>query len=171
MRRLSASSDRPDSLDAYDLVLRAIPHVYVAMPEETAKALPLLEKALELEPSYAGAHGMLAWCHEILFVRAGLKEETRMATIRHARAAITDGRDDATALALGAVAIGMVEHDRVTAIEAFERALALSSSSAFTLFLGCIVLAYAGEAERAVDWGTRALRVAQSTGSPLRPSR
>jgi integrase/recombinase XerC len=31
---------RPDSLDAYDLVLRAIPHVYVAMPEEAAKALP-----------------------------------------------------------------------------------------------------------------------------------
>jgi adenylate cyclase len=150
---------RPDSLDAYDLVLRAIPHVYVAMPEEAAKALPLLEKALALEPSYAGAHGLLAWCHEILFVRAGLKEENRIAAIRHARAAITHGRDDATALALGAFGIGMVEHDRVTAIEAFERALALSPSSAFTLFLGCIVLAYAGEAERAIDWAERALRV------------
>ena len=150
---------RPDSLDAYDLVLRAIPHVYVAMPEEAAKALPQLERALALEPSYAGAHGLLAWCHEILFVRAGLKEENRIAAIRHARAAITHGRDDATALALGAFSIGMVEHDRVTAIEAFERALALSPSSAFTLFLGCIVLAYAGEAERAIDWAKRALRV------------
>ena len=150
---------RPDSLDAYDLVLRAIPHVYVAMPKEAAKALPLLEKALALEASYAGAHGLLAWCHEILFVRAGLKEENRAAAIYHARAAITHGRDDATALALGAFGIGMVEHDRVTAIEAFERALALSPSSAFTLFLGSGVLAYAGEAERAIDWGARALRV------------
>ena len=150
---------RPDSLDAYDLVLRAIPHVYVAMPEEAAKALPQLERALALEPSYAGAHGLLAWCHEILFVRAGTKEENRIAAIRHARAAITHGRDDATALALGAFSIGMVEHDRVTAIEAFERAHALSPSSAFTLFLGCIVLAYAGEAERAIDWAKRALRV------------
>jgi adenylate cyclase len=150
---------RPDSLDAYDLVLRAIPHVYAAMPEEAAKAVPLLERALALEANYATAHGLLAWCHEILFVRAGLKEENRVAAIRHARAAITDGRDDATALTLGAFAIGMVEHDRVTAIEAFERALALSPSSAFTLFLGCIVLVYAGEAERAIDWGTRALRV------------
>jgi TolB-like protein len=147
---------RPDSLDAYDLVLRAIPHVYVAMPEEAAKAVPLLEKSLTLEPNYASAHGLLAWCHEILFVRAGLKEENRVAAIRHARAAITHGRDDATALALGAFVTGLVEHDRVTAIEAFERALALSPSSAFTLFLGCIVLAYAGEAERAIDWGTRA---------------
>ena len=150
---------RPDSLDAYDLVLRAIPHVYVAMPEEAAKALPILEKALALEPSYAGAHGLLAWCHEILFVRSGLKEENRLAAIRHARAAITDGRDDATALALGAFVTGMVEHDRVTAIEAFERALALSPSSAFTLFLGSGVLAYAGEAERAIEWAERALRI------------
>jgi adenylate cyclase len=150
---------RPDSLDAYDLVLRAIPHVYVAMPEEAAKAVPILEKALALEPSYAGAHGLLAWCHEILFVRSGLKEENRLAAIRHARAAITNGRDDATALALGAFVTGMVEHDRVTALEAFERALALSPSSVFTLFLGSGVLAYAGEAERAIDWAERALRI------------
>jgi adenylate cyclase len=49
-----AKRKRPDSLDAYDLVLRAIPHVYLAMPEEAAKALPLLEQALVLDPSYAG---------------------------------------------------------------------------------------------------------------------
>jgi TolB-like protein len=97
---------RPDSLDAYDLVLRALPHVYVAMPEEATKAVPPLEKALALEPSYAGAHGLLAWCHEILFVRAGFKEENRAAAIHHAQAAITHGRDDATALALGAFVIG-----------------------------------------------------------------
>ena len=90
---------------------------------------------------------------------AGFKEEHRLAAIRHARAAIAHGRDDATALALGAFAIGMVEHDRTTATEAFERALALSPSSAFSLFLGGVVLAYAGEAERAIDWAERALRL------------
>src|SRR5262249_27767245 len=47
---------RPDSLDAYDLVLRAIPHVYAAMPEEAVKGMPLLEQALTLEADYAGAH-------------------------------------------------------------------------------------------------------------------
>ena len=150
---------RPESLDAYDLILRAIPHVYVAMPEEAAKALPMLEQALVLEASYAGAHGLLAWCHETLFVRAGFKESNRVAAIRHARAAIGYGRDDATALALGAFSIGMVEHDRTTAIEAFERALALSPSSAFALFLGSVVLAYDGQAERAIEWAGRALRV------------
>jgi adenylate cyclase len=54
---------RPGNLDAYDLVLRALPHAYIAMPEEATKAVPLLEQALALEPDYAAAHGLLAWCH------------------------------------------------------------------------------------------------------------
>ena len=119
----------------------------------------MLDQALALEADYAAAHGFLAWCHEILFVRAGFKEDNRLAAIRHARAAVTYGRDDATATALGAFVIGMVEHDSRVALEAFERALALSPSSAFTLFPGCIVHAYAGRAERAIDWAERALRV------------
>ena len=150
---------RPDNLDAYDLVLRAIPHVYIAAPEEAAKAMPLLERALELEADYAGAHGLLAWCHLILFVRGGFNESNRASATRHARAAVTHGRDDAAALAMGAFAIGLAEHDRVAAGEAFERALALSPSSALTLFLGAVALAYAGEAERAIDWAERALRL------------
>jgi adenylate cyclase len=150
---------RPDNLDAYDLLLRALPHAYVAMPEEAAKAVPLLERALALEADYAGAHGLLAWCNMFLFTRAGFKETDRIAAIRHARAAVTHGRDDATAMALGAFVIGLVEHDRAAAREAFERALALSPSCAFALFLGGIFLAWAGEAERAIEWAERALRV------------
>jgi TolB-like protein len=149
---------RPDNLDAYDLVLRAIPHVYVLMPEEAAKAVPLLEQAIALDDNYASAHGWLAWCRQLLFLRGGFKESDRTAAIRHARAAITHGRDDATALALSAHVIGLLGHDHVAAREAFGRALALSPSSALTLFLGGIVLAYAGEAQLAIDWGERALR-------------
>jgi adenylate cyclase len=150
---------RPDNLDAYDLLLRALPHVYVAMPEQASRAIPLLEQALVLEADYAAAHGLLALCHEVLFVRAGFKQDNRTAAIRHARAAVTHGRDDAMALSLGAFVIGMVEHDRQAALEAFENAQTLSPSSAFTLFLGCTVQAYAGNAERAMEWAERALRI------------
>jgi len=150
---------RPDSLDAYDLVLRALPHMYVAMPEDAANAVPLLQRALALEADYAAAHGGLAWCHETLFMRAGFSDENRAAAIRHGRAAIAHGRDDATALALGAFAVAMVEHDRVTAFEAFERAVALSPSSSLALFFGSVALAYGGEAERAIEWAERALRI------------
>ena len=69
------------------------------------------------------------------------------------------GRDDAMALTLGGFNIGMVEHDRAAAREAFEAAVALSPSSALTYSMGSIVRAYAGEAERAVEWGEQALRL------------
>jgi adenylate cyclase len=63
------------------------------------------------------------------------------------------------ALSLAAFVIGLVEHDYQTAVKTFERALALSPSSAFTLFMGCIVQAYAGNADNAIEWGERALRI------------
>jgi TolB-like protein/Flp pilus assembly protein TadD len=150
---------RPENLDAYDLVLRAFPHVLPAMPAETAKAMPLLERALAIEADYATAHGLLATCHNILFRLSGFKKENHDAAIRHARAAVAYGRDDATALALGGFVISMTEHDRAAAFEALEQALAISPSSSFAFFFGSAALAYAGEAERAIDWAERGLRI------------
>ena len=150
---------RPDNLDAYDLVLRAIPNVYPAMPDRATKALPLLEKALSMEPDYATAHGFAAWCHEILFVRGGAREENRLGAARHAHAAIAHGRDDAIALALGGFAIGLVAHDREAARRAFEAALALSASCALAYAFGSVVMATGGDAERGIEWGERALRL------------
>jgi tetratricopeptide (TPR) repeat protein len=60
---------------------------------------------------------------------------------------------------MGAFVIAMVEHDRITAFEAFEQALAISPSYPLTLFLGGLALAYGCEAERAIDWAERALEI------------
>ena len=150
---------RPDSLDAYDLVLRALPHVYTAMPDGAAKALPLLESALKMEPDYALAHGFAAWAHEIMFARGGAHEENRLGAARHAYAAIAHGGDDAIALSLGGFALGLVAHDREAAHQAFETARALSPSCALTYILGSVVMAYAGDADRAIEWGQSAMRL------------
>jgi adenylate cyclase len=91
---------RPDSLDAYDLALQAQPDVFSRMPERAAKALLLLERALAFDPAYALAHAYAAECHHIMFLRGGLNEERKVASIRHAEAAIAYGQDDALALAL-----------------------------------------------------------------------
>jgi adenylate cyclase len=150
---------RPDSLDAYDLVLRAAPLVDPPMPDGASQALLLLEQALARDPDYALAHGYAAFCHEILFMRAGGREQNRQAAIRHAHAAVAHGRDDAMALTFGGFSIGLVEHDRAAASEAFEAAVALSPSSAFTYIMGSIVRAWAGEAERAIEWAEKGLRL------------
>jgi TolB-like protein len=150
---------RPGSLDAYDLVLRAQPDVYSGMPEEATKALTLLESALALEPTYALARAFAAMCHHNLFLRAGLLEENRAASIHHARAAIAYGQDDALALTFAGFSIGMDGHDHAAAFAAFEAALAVSPSSALTYILGGVILGWAGQAERAIEWGERAMRL------------
>jgi len=155
---------RPDNLDAYDLLLRALPCVYPAMPESAAKAVPLLDSALELEPDYALAHGFAAWSHEILYARDGMREENRLGAIRHANAAIAHGRDDAIALSLGGFSLGLVAHDRAAARQAFEAAQALSPSCALSYNLGSVVLIFDGDADRANEWAERALRL-----SPVDP--
>ncbi|MDA9398144.1 transcriptional regulator [Bradyrhizobium sp. CCBAU 45389] len=159
-----AKRKRPDSLDAYDLVLRATPLVDTGMPEGASQAVPLLERALELEPDYALAHGQTAFCNEILYLRAGRREENRAAAIRHAHTAVALGPDDAPALVYAAIAIGLVEHDRVLALETFEAALAISPSAAWAYSWGALILGWGGEAERAIEWGERGIRL-----SPLDP--
>ena len=155
---------RPDNLDAYDLLLRAIPLVYPAMPESTAKALPLLESALALEPDYALAHGFAAWAHEVVYARGGLQEENRVGAIRHARAAIAHGRDDAIALSLGAFVTGLVAHDRPAARHAFEAARAVSPSCALAYNLASVATVFDGDAAEAIQLAETAVRL-----SPVDP--
>ena len=150
---------RPDSLDAYDLVLQAQPDVDSGVPEQVARALTLMERAIALEPAYALAHGNAAMCHHCLFLRAGLQEVNRAASIRHARSAIVYGQDDALALTFAAFSIGMDAHDRTAAFAALEAALAISPSSALTYILGSVILGWAGEAERAIDWSEQGMRL------------
>lgn len=150
---------RPDSLDAYDLLLRALPDVYTFMPRGAAKGLPLLDQALAIEPSYALAHGFAAWAHQSLYIRGGLQAENHANSIRHAHAAIEHGSGDAMALALAGFTIGIVEHDRRLADEAFAQALTLSASCAFVYAFGCVSVAYGADAARAIDWAEQALRL------------
>ena len=157
---------RPDSLDAYDLVLKADSDVNSKMPDRSTKALVLLERALALDANYALAHAYAAHCHHSLFVRAGLHEEHRTASLRHAQAAIAHGQDDALALTFAGFSLGMEGYDRAAAFAAFEAALSLSPSSAVTYLHGSAILAWGEEAERAIEWGERGLRL-----SPFDPWR
>jgi len=154
-----ARRKRPDSLDAYDLYLRALPDAFAAMPEDADKALALLGKAIELEPDFAAAHAIIAFCHEQRYLRGGLQEETRIAALRHARHAIAAGGDDAAALATAGFVIAVTGHDYETALTAFDRSFALSSSSALALGFSSIVRAWRGDDAIAVEQANRALRL------------
>ena len=157
---------RPDSLDAYDLVLQAQPDVFSGMPDRATKALALLDRALALNSNYALAHAFAAMCYHNRFLRAGLHEYDRTASIHHAQAAMAYGQDDALALTFAGFSIGMDANDRNSAFAAFDAALALSPSSALTYYCGSAILGWGGEAERAIEWAERGIRL-----SPFDPWR
>jgi len=157
---------RPDSLDAYDLVLQAQHDVYAQMKENVMRALVLLQRALALDPHYALAHGFMAMCYHTLYLRGGLGEKDRQASVRHAQAALLHGQDDALALTCAAFCIGMDGHDRAGALPVFEAALAISPSSALTYFLGSVMFAWGGDPVRGIEWGERGVRL-----SPFDPWR
>jgi len=66
---LSAEIDRsrrkrPESLAAYDYVLRAFPLVWSLDRTQNDVAAALLDRAIAIEPTYPLALSLLAWCHE-----------------------------------------------------------------------------------------------------------
>ena len=59
-----ARRKRPESLDAYDLYLRALPLVYGVNQDGFADAFALLRRAIELDPGFALAMAYAAWTLE-----------------------------------------------------------------------------------------------------------
>src|SRR3546814_1540801 len=53
----------PENLQAYDLVLRALPHFWAHRKEDNEKALVLFDEALARDPDYGVALAFKAWCH------------------------------------------------------------------------------------------------------------
>jgi TolB-like protein len=154
-----AKRKRPDSLDAYDLYLRALPHVHVFMPGEADKALALLNQALELQPDFPAARAAAAWCHEMRYLRGGLQDADKKAALDQAQGAIEAGPDDATTLYTAGFVIGLVAHDYTTSMEIIDRALTLTAASAAALGLGAVILAHAGDSAKAIDYAQRAIRL------------
>ena len=52
-----------ENLQAYDLMLRALPHFFTRSRESLAEAERLLRRAIEIDPGYAPALAALASCH------------------------------------------------------------------------------------------------------------
>jgi class 3 adenylate cyclase len=150
---------RPENLDAYDLYLRALPHMASLMPADARVAARFLEEALKLDPKYAAAHAFLGWHHEICFMRGGFDEADKIAGLQHARAALSSGTDDAMTLAVAALVIGLLSKDYKAALSAIERALLFNPSSAAALYWGALIHGSGGNSAAATAYANRAMRL------------
>ena len=125
---------RPDSLQAYDYLLRAQPGFQSIVDPGHAEAIKLFHKALELEPAYALAMAQAAWGHAQRFSRlmsADVASDRRQA-IELANAAIAFGPDEPSVLLAAGQALLMAGLDEYTDRCAFlfHRALELDPNSA-----------------------------------------
>jgi tetratricopeptide (TPR) repeat protein len=155
-----------ENLDAFDLYLRALPHVYAFRPDENLTALKLLGRAIELEPTYASALAHAAWCYEQRIVRgwppAG-DDDARIA-VALARRALAAGSDDAVALVTAGFVLVMVGRDYDAGLDAVRRALQRNPGSGFVTLLASAALIFGGDPEDALVHAERAMAL-----SPLDP--
>src|SRR5262245_29040733 len=117
-----------ESLDAYDYYLRAMAHLHRGTREAIDEALPLFLKAIELDPDFASAHAMAAWCYFWRKVNGWMTDHAReMAEgARLVRRAVDLGKDDAVALARSGHALGHLVGDLDGGIALIDRALVLN---------------------------------------------
>jgi TolB-like protein len=55
------------NLDAWDLVMQALPHMWRLRTEEHERALKLLQQAVALDANYAHAHALIGWIYVTMF--------------------------------------------------------------------------------------------------------
>jgi TolB-like protein len=156
-----------DSLDAYDYYLRAMANVYRRTKDANSDALRLFCRAIELDPEFASAHGMAAWCYTWRKINGWLTDRGREIAegARLAQRAVDLGKDDAVALARGGHALANLVHDLDGGAAAIDQALQLNPNFAVAWYLSGWVRVYRGEADVAIEHQARAMRL-----SPLDPT-
>jgi tetratricopeptide (TPR) repeat protein len=115
--------------------------------------------ALKLDPHYAAAHAYLAWSHQMSFTHGGFDEADKILWLQHAHAAIANDVDDATALAVGAMVVGLLGKDVDAALDAIQRSLSNNPSSAFALYCGAELYAWSVDPATAIAYAQRGLRL------------
>ena len=149
----------PESMDAWDLVMRALSHYWRVTRQDNVVAQALLEKATALDPNYGQALGVLATSHT--FSAHMGWEDMAVATPIAERAAATailaDREDPWAHLALGGVYLFARRFD--DSLAEFEAALRLNPNFSLAQGYYGLTLAYCGRWEDAVRAAQRALRL------------
>jgi TolB-like protein/Tfp pilus assembly protein PilF len=154
----------PENIGAYDLYLRALPHVYAMRPDDNEQALDLLHKAIEIDPNYAPALAYLAWAYEQRLVREWgvYGEDDSGIAVALAHRAIDADRDDAHVMAAAGFVLVMIARDYEQGLQATERAHELNPNIAFVSMLVGVSKLFGGDPTEALIHLDDAIRVSPS---------
>ncbi len=155
-----------ESLDAYDLYLRAVAQTHKFTEESLREAVALAKNALAIDPSYAPAAALIGWCRTLQRSQGwGAVSAAEIAeAVLVARQAIEAGRDDPDVLSLAGTAMLLLAGEPAAALAAIDRALALNPNSALAWAARGWVLGMQNQLIRAIEAQQQAIRL-----SPLDP--
>jgi tetratricopeptide (TPR) repeat protein len=121
----------------------------------------LFLKAIELDPDFASAHAMAAWCYFWRKVNGWMTDHAKETAdgARLVRRAVELGKDDAVALARSGHALGHLVGDLDGGIALIDRALVLNPNLAAAWFLGGFLRLWRGEPDDAIERIAHAMRL------------
>lgn len=156
---------RPESLLAYDYVLKALPLVWSLVREQNESAQGLLDTALSIEPTYPFALSLLSWCHaqRAVYNWTDEPDAARTKALRLAQQGAALSRDDPLVLTILGAA-HTVARDFSSATVHLDRALELDPNSAWAWQRSAWLEVHRERPELAIAKFNRALRL-----SPLDP--
>jgi len=148
----------PTSLDAYECFLKgnAMPW---DDPQGMAEAIRLFERAIELDPEYGLAHGMLAmmrcaqWRNDPGYSSAALDEAYVLAK----RAVELDGGESTCHSLLGQIYLYRRAYER--AMQHMRRSVEINPNNQWNVADMGQVLTYTGQPQEAIAWFTRAREI------------
>lgn len=154
------------SLDAYDHYLRGMAKLHQGTRQTIDEALQHFHQAIHVDPEYASAYAMAAWCHCWRKVNGWMADrESEMAEgTRLARRAVELGRSDAVALTRSGHALGHLAGDLPGGIALLDKALVLNPNLAAAWFLSAFLRLWHGETDAAIEHFAHGMRL-----SPLDP--
>ena len=162
-----ARRKRPESLDAYDLYLRALPLVYASNMRGYSEAVILAERAVELDPGFAPALMLAAWAHEKRLTFEGRAPEgvdDKAAALALGRRALAADQDDPTVLAIVGWLFIYLAFDYEGGLALTNRALALNPNGLLVLHFAGLAHGYCGDLDKSIACHTKALEI--SPGAP-----
>jgi adenylate cyclase len=151
---------RPESLDAYDHVLRAFPHVWALDQAANTTALDHLSRAIAIEPNYPLALSLAAWCQaqNVVYNWTPALDEAKAEGLRLARLAGDLQNDDPLVLTMLCAAHSVVG-DLDVASALIEKALALDPNSAVAWHRSGWLNTYLIRPDVAIEHFQRAIRL------------
>jgi adenylate cyclase len=151
---------RPESLDAYDLALRAISLTIDFSHEALESALQLAREALRRDPDYALALTLAALSIYNLYVVGRVTfSDAATEALDLADRALRADRSDPNVLNVAGLVYATFEHDVLKGIALCEEALALNPNEAWCLVNSALLLLEIGDCRRAIEQTELAMRL------------